>query len=104
MYYNKNPLENYYSPIPHIGNYSAMHDQIPCWSLAALFNILPNNEHITTSVSRGSWQIEPINYLPNTWWCEYEDNESLTEFNVSAENPVDACISMIEKLHEIKLL
>jgi len=76
----------------------------PAWSLAALLDVLPNNEHITTSVSRGSWQIEPINYLPNTWWCEYEDNESLTEFNVSAENPVDACVDMILKLKRGNLL
>ena len=77
---------------------------IPCWSLAALISILPNNEHITTSVSRGSWEIEPINYLPNTWWCEYEDSKSLTEFNVSADNPVDACVNMIIKLDEQSLL
>ena len=77
---------------------------LPCWSLAALLIVLPNNEHITTSVSRGSWQIEPINYLPITWWCEYEDNESLTEFNVTADNPVDACYEMILKLNELKVL
>lgn len=77
---------------------------LPCWSLASLLDVLPNNEHITTTVSRGSWQIEPINYLPNTWWCEYEDSENLTEFNISADNPVDACVAMIEKLNELKLL
>ena len=77
---------------------------VPCWSLAALIDVLPNNEHITTTVSRGSWQIKPINYLPNTWWCEYEDSESLTEFNVSADNPVDACYNMILKLHGLNLL
>lgn len=86
-----------------IDSYIFVND-IPCWSLAALLNVLPNNEYIITTVSRGSWQIEPINYLPNTWWCEYEDNESLTELNVSADNPVDACVEMIEKLHELKML
>ena len=77
---------------------------MPCWSLAALLNILPNNKHITTSISKGSWQIDPIKYLPNTWWCEYEDSESLTEFNISADNPIDACVSMILKLHKQNLL
>ena len=76
----------------------------PCWSLAALLDVLPNNEHVTTSISRGGWQISPVNYLPNTWWCEYEDNENLTEFNVSADNPVDACYKMILKLKERNLI
>ena len=77
---------------------------IPGWSLAALLSILPNNEHITTSVSRGSWQLETITYLPNTWWCEYEDSDNLTEFNTSTDNPVDACVEMIIRLNELNLL
>ena len=77
---------------------------VPCWSLAALLDALPNNKHITTIVSRGGWQIEPINYLPNTWWCEYEDSDNLTEFNTSADNPIDACYEMILKLNELNLL
>ena len=77
---------------------------IPCWSLAALLDLLPNNEHIETTISRGSWKIDTVEYLPNTWWCEYEDSKSLTEFNISADNPVDACVAMIEKLHEQNLL
>ena len=89
---------------PKVGYKEGVTEGIPCWSLAALLSILPNNEHITTSVSRGSWQLEPINYLPNTWWCEYEDSKSLTEFNISADNPVDVCVNMIIKLKEQNLL
>jgi hypothetical protein len=78
---------------------------IPCWSLAALVSILPNNEHITTTISRGSWKIDTIEYMPNTWWCEYEDTKNPAEyFNTSADNPVDACADMIIKLHERKML
>ena len=94
----------YIDGTPKVGYKKGVTDGIPCWSLASLLDVLPNNEHITTSVSRGSWQIEPINYLPNIWWCEYEDSKSLTEFNISADNPVDACVAMIEKLHEQNLL
>jgi hypothetical protein len=42
--------------------------------------------------------------MPNTWWCEYEDTENQTEFNMSADNPVDACYEMILKLNELKML
>ena len=35
MHYDKHPLENYYSPIPIIGKYSEIHDQLPlCYMLA----------------------------------------------------------------------
>lgn len=77
---------------------------IPCWSLAAMLSILPNSEHISTTITRGGWKIEPIEYMPNTWWCEYEDSESPTYFNTSADNPVDACYKMIIKLKELNLL
>lgn len=77
---------------------------IPCWSLAALHDSLPNNKHISTTVSRGGWSIEAKDYMPNTWWCEYEDSEDYTEFSTSADNPIDACYEMIIKLHELNLL
>lgn len=77
---------------------------LPCWSLAALMDLLPNDEHIETNISRGSWKIDTVEYVPNTWWCEYEDNKNQTEFNISADNPVDACVNMILKLKEKNLL
>ena len=82
-------------------------EDIPCWSLAALLGVLPNNEHITTTLSRGGWKIEPVEYI-DKWFCEYEDevgeNNPCKGFTVSADNPVDACVAMIEKLHELNLL
>lgn len=78
-------------------------DIIPCWSLATLYSILPNNKKETTTLSRGGWKIEPVEYLDN-WWCEYEDDSHTKDFTVTADNPVDACYKMINKLHEQKLL
>jgi len=78
-------------------------DDLPCWSLAALYGILPNSKKESTTLSRGGWKIEPIEYLDN-WWCEYEDESHSEYFTVSADNPVDACVAMIIKLHEQKLL
>ena len=87
---------------PMIGREPSM-ATIPCWSLSALYSILPNNKKETTTLSRGGWKIEPIEYL-NNWWCEYEDNSHTKDFTVSADNPVDAVFEMILKLHEQKLL
>ena len=42
MYYVKHSLENYYSPIPLIGKYSEIHNQIPAWSLSSLLILTPN--------------------------------------------------------------
>lgn len=79
-------------------------EQIPVWSLAALYSILPNNKKETTTLSRGGWKIEPAEYL-DAWWCEYENEESHTnDLSMSADNPVDACYEMIIKLHELNLL
>ena len=72
---------------------------LPCWSLAALYAILPNNEKESTILSRGEWRI----YL-NKWWCDYENESHTKDFSVSADNPVDACVEMILKLHELNLL
>lgn len=104
--------EQYYISIEKFSNWrvpkyaeSEKHKQaIPAWSLAALHDSLPNNKHISTTVSRGGWSIEAKDYMPNTWWCEYEDSEDYTEFSTSADNPIDACYEMIIKLHELNLL
>ena len=80
---------------------------IPCWSLSALLSFLPNNKHITTTLSRGGWKIEPIEYI-DKWFCEYEDevdeDSPCKGFTVSADNPVDACYEVIIKLYELKML
>ena len=97
-------LDGEYSIIVNVWGNEHEDDWIPAWSLSALLDLLPNNEHIETTISRGSWEIDTVEYLPNTWWCEYEDNKNQTEFNISADNPVDACYEMILKLNELKLL
>ena len=74
-----------------------------CWSLAALYGILPNNKKESTTLSRGGWNIESIEYIDN-WWCEYEDESHTKDFAVSADNPVDACYEVIIKLYELKIL
>lgn len=63
---------------------------IPCWSLAALLNVLPYPSlHKTWS----------------GWRCDFHDKEgNVCMFGESADNQIDACIDAIIKLHEQKLL
>ena len=77
---------------------------IDAWSLAALLGVLPNNENISTNLSKGGYRISTLEYT-NSWFVEYEDEtDGLNNCVTSADNPVDACVDMIEKLNELNLL
>lgn len=101
MYYTKDSLENYYCPIPLIGKYSAIHDQIPCWSLATLFNVLP------VSCDDEQHCLALINHNPNEkteWLCAYEGDKGNLMMEYYADNQIDACYEMILKLYNLKML
>ncbi len=87
MYYSKHPLENYYSPIPHIGNYSAMHNQIPCWSASALLEIIRNNGRYEMQMYEGGYYFEANGFMTESYF-----------------NAVDVCVELILKLKEQELL
>jgi hypothetical protein len=61
-------------------------DDIPCWSLAALLGVLPN-ENILVKTTDGEY------------YC-------LAEYVITKhyDNSVDAYVAMIERLHELNLL
>ena len=61
---------------------------IPCWSLAALLSVLPVIEYSKPIIALDD------NYI----------TYPLSDLNTKADNPVDACVAMIEKLHELKML
>jgi len=63
---------------------------IPCWSLAALLSVLDFPS--LTQNKEDEWET----CVPN---CESEGY-----IEVSAGNPVDACVTLIEKLHKLNLL
>ena len=62
-----------------------------CWSLAALLGVLTENK---------------ICHYDNKYYCQYISEGGEFPFYSTAEydNPVDACVAMIEKLHELNLL
>lgn len=79
-------------------------NDIPAWSLAALLAVLPNNENISTNLSKGGYRISTLEYT-NSWFVDYEDEtDGLNNCVTSADNPVDACYEMIIKLHKEGLL
>lgn len=80
---------------------------VPCWSLAALLNVLPT---YLFDFERGI----DLNIYPNLsgkgWHCSYMpnciENIKTDKFKLitSGDTLVDACYEMILKLHELNLL
>jgi len=77
---------------PNIGNFTTHKINkmiLPCWSLAALFAFLPKSAFLergnVTELYRITLTIELVSF---DWFVE----------------PIDACVAMIEKLHELNLL
>lgn len=82
---------------PSIDNYSqdAIND-IPCWSLAALLKAMPDridDSHFLTLDKEGK-----------EYCCCYEDINGNSFKHEFADNTIDACVKMIEKLHTENLI
>ena len=71
---------------------------IPCWSLSALLGVLPKNLDIGRPILA-------INYR-GYYWVSYFDEYMKENFHLKKiyDNPIDACVDMIEHLHELKML
>ena len=72
-------------------------NDLPCWSLAALFDILPKDI--------GDYR-KYLYYDVDIYHCGYIGNGDImfTLEETKADNPIDACYEMILKLHEFNLL
>ena len=72
-------------------------NDLPCWSLGALLGVLP--DHFYDKTGRKTLGMDKGDTYYNVF---YENKNSYIQ--KSANNPVDACVVMIEKLHELKIL
>lgn len=90
--YNPNRIDTKYQSILPIeckhGN-PLLSQEIPAWSLAALLGFLKEPELISNS--EGKWLIR-------VWYHNYPYSKG------GYDDPVDACVDMIEKLHELNVL
>ena len=67
-------------------------EYIPCWSLAALLQCLPDG----TDIIKDKADTENEKYM-----CTVGVKDDI--ISTFGNNPVDACMAMIEKLHELKM-
>ena len=95
MYFEKGIGGNYKESF---GNYADMCiaeimlgiKTISCWSLTALLSVLPYPSLHKTFAG---------------WRCDSYDKEGKTcKLGENADNPIDACVAMVEKLHKLNLL
>jgi hypothetical protein len=75
------------------------YDKLPCWSLAALLEVMPyvNNIrpfNLTKMWEGGEYNREHVKYV-----CTYYYTH-----NTESDNPIDACVEMILKLKEKGLM
>lgn len=76
---------------------------IPCWSLAALLDIIPKEVKIKgQKYAPCLFPITDSNWLYKLWYNSNEIIES--PISVWCDNPVDAGYEMILKLHKLNLL
>ena len=68
---------------------------IPCWSLAALLEVMPKQ--------LGGYTLT-FYWCDDSWCCSYIDDGSEIKETSSANNPVDATVEMIIKLKEKDLI
>lgn len=72
----------------NISQFRNTKEDIPCWSLASLLGVLPDYTLQTNT--------------DGTVFVVCESKKPM--ISDAYDNPVDACVAMIEKLHELKML
>ena len=102
MYYHNrvNIPDNFPLPIEWKHNNPLLLQEIPCWSLMALFNVIPKRikgcSVLRIDISEKDFSI---------WYDEIGCGVANTELpDITKASAVDACYEMIIKLHEQKLL
>ena len=92
MCYPKDAFEYNYSKEP-VCHYSGIGLAHPCWSLASLLDVLPNG----TDIVKEEADTENEKYM-----CTVGIKDDI--ISTFGKNPIDACVAMIEKLNELKML
>jgi hypothetical protein len=72
----------------NISQFRNTKEDVPCWSLAALLGVLPNYTLQTTTDKK----------------VFVASDSKKPMISDAYDNPVDACVAMIEKLNELNLL
>lgn len=75
-------------------------EYIPCWSLAALRNLLP----VGIKINENTYLFGSHNTFDKSWVYRYYNEDDTSYLYQKDINEVDACVEMIIKLKELNLL
>lgn len=81
-------------------NYSCKEYYIPCWSLAALRNLLP----LGIKINENTYLFGSHNTFDKSWVYRYYNEDDTSYLYQKNINEVDACVEMIIRLNELKIL
>ena len=102
MWFHPYPNDEYWYDVPNIGNADLKYNQLPCWSLAALLEIIPQE------IFDGEYIINITEGIDNRWVVTYDHREnrkhSYYGLSTGADNLIDACYKLILKLNKLKML
>ena len=105
-YFDDNGGEPNFKVCNGITYYYDSEDCLCCWSLTALLDIMPKDKSVECSISFGYYNGKG-KYIEK-WLCAFEkEGETTNDYiieTIDGDNPIDACVTMIEKLHELNLL
>jgi hypothetical protein len=100
--YYHNPISgaSYYEEYPIFHMPMNKSKSLPCWSLAALRNLLPP----AIKPNKDSYLFESHNTFDNSWVYRYYNEDGASYLYCKNTNEVDACVDMIVGLGERNLL
>lgn len=82
-------------------------DDIPCWSLSALLEIIPKDIDCSMVICRGGYDAardEMTQDYVVDWNREYTTEHEASRFITRSSNLLDAAFEMIVKLHDLNIL
>lgn len=77
---------------------------IPCWSLAVLLGALPTTIGNFFEKNALRLRMDKGENDFNIWYENFDCGDVAEGLDVIEDNPIDACVEMIVKLHDQKLL
>ena len=100
--YYHNPISgaSYYEeyPIFHIPMNKSK--SLPCWSLAALRNLLP----VGIKINENTYLFWSHNTFEKSWVYRYYNEDGISYLYYKNINEIDVCVEMIIKLYELNML
>ena len=99
MFYNYKDID-----VKLMWEHNAQKVTTPCWSLAALLGVLPTTIGNFFEKNALRLRMDKGENDFNIWYENFDCGDVAEGLDAKEDNPVDACVDMIIKLHELNLL